>query len=133
MHESSSRTCMVLPTGAAAASPRRHIKRGSIFVHACLLHVQMTYVISPPCHLFRHKAAVESYLEELVVRRELADNFCHYTPDYDNLSCAAEWARESLEKHRTDKREFLYTRWVKGLEAHARILSACHSMLHRLA
>jgi hypothetical protein len=58
----------------------------------------------------RFKAAVESYLEELVVRRELSDNFCHYTPDYDRLSCAAQWARDSLEAHRGDKREFVYTR-----------------------
>ncbi|PNW75594.1 hypothetical protein CHLRE_12g533000v5 [Chlamydomonas reinhardtii] len=61
-------------------------------------------------HRAKYKAAVESYLEELVVRRELADNFCHYCPTYDSLEAAAEWARDSLDKHRTDKREFLYTR-----------------------
>lgn len=45
------------------------------------------------------------------MRRELADNFCHYCPDgYDSMACAAEWARESLEKHRPDKREFIYTK-----------------------
>ncbi len=47
-----------------------------------------------------------------MVRRELSDNFCHFTPNYDSLDCAAEWAKESLEKHRADKREFLYTKWV---------------------
>ncbi|PNG99006.1 Deoxyribodipyrimidine photo-lyase, partial [Tetrabaena socialis] len=61
-------------------------------------------------HRAKYKAAVESYLEELVVRRELSDNFCHYTPNYDSLDCAAAWARESLDKHRVDKREFIYTR-----------------------
>ncbi|KAG2453370.1 hypothetical protein HYH02_001594 [Chlamydomonas schloesseri] len=61
-------------------------------------------------HRAKYKAAVESYLEELVVRRELADNFCHYCSTYDSIEAAAEWARESLDKHRTDKREFLYTR-----------------------
>ena len=44
---------------------------------------------------------MESFLEELVVRRELSDNFCHYAHDcYDNIECAAGWARESLDKHR---------------------------------
>ncbi|KAG2489952.1 hypothetical protein HYH03_011582 [Edaphochlamys debaryana] len=61
-------------------------------------------------HRTKFKAAVESYLEELVVRRELSDNFCHFTPNYDSLDCAAAWARESLDKHRTDKREHVYTR-----------------------
>jgi hypothetical protein len=27
--------------------------------------------------------AVDSFLEELVVRRELADNYCLHNPDYD--------------------------------------------------
>ncbi|MEW5317947.1 MAG: hypothetical protein WDW38_009204 [Sanguina aurantia] len=60
-------------------------------------------------HRNKHKAAVESYLEELVVRRELSDNFCEFTPNYDSLDCAAQWARDSLELHRADKREHLYT------------------------
>lgn len=35
-----------------------------------------------PCNtpLPRHQASVEGFLEELVVRRELADNYCHYCP-----------------------------------------------------
>ncbi|GAX72643.1 hypothetical protein CEUSTIGMA_g99.t1 [Chlamydomonas eustigma] len=62
-------------------------------------------------HKAKYKEAVEGFLEELVVRRELSDNFCHYTPDsYDNINCAAVWARDSLEKHLVDKREYLYTR-----------------------
>ncbi|GLC37213.1 hypothetical protein PLESTB_000992000 [Pleodorina starrii] len=83
-------------------------------------------------HRAKYKAAVESFLEELVVRRELSDNFCHYTPNYDSLSCAAEWAKESLEKHRTDKREHLYSR--EQLEAgrtHDELWNACQlEMVH---
>ncbi len=33
-----------------------------------------------------------------------------YEPNYDNIECAAAWARESLDKHRSDKREHLYTK-----------------------
>ena len=54
--------------------------------------------------------AVDCFLEEVVVRRELADNFCHYNPNYDNLQGAAQWARDSLEKHQSDEREHIYTR-----------------------
>jgi len=52
-----------------------------------------------------------SYLEEGIVRRELSDNFVFYTPDvYDSLDAAAGWARESLELHSADPREFIYTK-----------------------
>lgn len=58
------------------------------------------------------QAAVDGFLEEMIIRRELADNFCFYEPNYDNLKCAAPWASESLQKHSTDKREHLYSKWA---------------------
>jgi deoxyribodipyrimidine photo-lyase len=34
----------------------------------------------------------------------------YYTPDgYDSLDGAADWARDSLELHASDEREYLYT------------------------
>lgn len=53
-------------------------------------------------------AARESFLEELIVRRELADNFCLHTPDYDSVAAFPEWARRTLDKHRGDVRVFQY-------------------------
>ncbi|KAI8472372.1 MAG: class II photolyase [Monoraphidium minutum] len=59
----------------------------------------------------KHKASVEGFLEELVVRRELADNYCHHLPDtYDTLDACYDWARETLRAHAGDKREFVYSR-----------------------
>ena len=52
----------------------------------------------------------ESFIEELVVRRELAINFCEFTPDYDSYSCLPDWAKESLAEHDTDDRPHHYTR-----------------------
>ena len=49
------------------------------------------------------------FLEELIVRRELADNFCFYQPHYDSLEGAWEWARKTLMDHASDKREHIYT------------------------
>ena len=51
----------------------------------------------------------DAYLEELIVRRELADNFCHYCLDYDNFNGFHEWAQKTLNEHRFDRREYLYT------------------------
>lgn len=56
------------------------------------------------------KESVDAYVEEAVVRRELSDNYCFYNPNYDNYDGAADWAKRSLEKHRKDKREHIYTR-----------------------
>ncbi|KAL3693859.1 hypothetical protein R1sor_007510 [Riccia sorocarpa] len=52
---------------------------------------------------------IDSFFEELVVRRELADNYCYYQPNYDNINGAWEWAQISLKAHAKDKREFVYT------------------------
>ncbi len=40
---------------------------------------------------------LDSYLEELIVRRELSMNFCHYTPDYDGFSNLPDGVKETLK------------------------------------
>ncbi|XP_064081899.1 deoxyribodipyrimidine photo-lyase-like [Macrobrachium nipponense] len=56
------------------------------------------------------KEQVDSFVEQMVVRRELTDNFCFYQKDYDNINGAYAWARNTLNDHRKDKRPYLYTR-----------------------
>jgi deoxyribodipyrimidine photo-lyase len=51
----------------------------------------------------------ESYEEELVVRRELAINFCYYNKQYDSLNSLPEWADSTLKEHKDDEREKVYT------------------------
>ena len=51
----------------------------------------------------------EPYLEEMVVRRELAMNFVEHCADYDSYSGLPDWARESLDDHEGDEREDVYT------------------------
>ncbi|MDE2209397.1 MAG: hypothetical protein KGJ99_06715 [Betaproteobacteria bacterium] len=48
------------------------------------------------------------YLEELIVRRELAINFVEYEPDYDRYDCLPRWARDTLDRHRRDPRPHRY-------------------------
>ncbi|KAK2822118.1 hypothetical protein Q5P01_022183 [Channa striata] len=54
--------------------------------------------------------SVASFIEELVVRRELTDNFCFYNKKYDSVEGAYEWAQKTLKDHAKDKRPYLYTR-----------------------
>nr|QXF69110.1 CPD photolyase [Pohlia nutans] len=80
----------------------------------------------------KHKAEVDAFLEEAVVRRELSDNYVFYEPNYDNLDACAGWAKETLQKHSTDKREYIYT-WdelEKG-ETHDELWNAAqHEMVY---
>ncbi len=56
----------------------------------------------------------DPYIEELIVRRELAMNFAHYNRSYDRYECLPEWAMATLWKHARDRREHVYAR--EGLE-----------------
>jgi deoxyribodipyrimidine photo-lyase len=78
--------------------------------------------------LTQNRSSADNFIEEAVVRRELADNFCYCkcltsvfvqqqfysikldNSNYDNLNGCYEWAKETLEKHRGDARQFIYTR-----------------------
>ncbi len=51
----------------------------------------------------------EAFLEELIIRREIADNFTYYNKNYDSFEGFPAWAQLSINQHRNDKREYLYT------------------------
>ncbi|MFL2997143.1 MAG: deoxyribodipyrimidine photo-lyase [Candidatus Neomarinimicrobiota bacterium] len=48
------------------------------------------------------------FLEEMIVRRELADNFCEYESKYDYFEGFHAWAQKTLNEHRHDERDFIY-------------------------
>lgn len=50
----------------------------------------------------------DAYLEEMIVRRELADNFCYYEKNYDYFEGFHAWSQKTLNEHRDDEREYIY-------------------------
>ena len=54
--------------------------------------------------------AKAEFLEELIVRRELADNFCLYNDSYDSTEGFPSWAKTTLKQHTNDPRDYLYAR-----------------------
>jgi deoxyribodipyrimidine photo-lyase len=52
----------------------------------------------------------EAFLEELIIRRELADNFCLYNRNYDTPQGFPDWAKKSIKKHADNRRAYLYSR-----------------------
>ena len=51
----------------------------------------------------------QAFMEELITRRELSDNFCFYNMHYDSFDGFPQWARKTLHQHRNDPREYLYS------------------------
>lgn len=50
-----------------------------------------------------------AYLEELIVRRELAMNHVFYAENYDTYACLPDWCRKTLDAHAEDERPYLYS------------------------
>lgn len=80
-------------------SPWYHF--GQISVQRCILEIKRNGS--------KYSKSVQNYMEECIVRRELAENFCFYQPNYDNLEGAYEWAKQTLKDHEKDKRPHVYS------------------------
>src|SRR3984885_2865458 len=57
-----------------------------------------------------HKLLPDEFLEELIVRRELAFNFARFTEHPESLHSLPDWARKTLARHARDKRDPIYSR-----------------------
>jgi deoxyribodipyrimidine photo-lyase len=86
--------------GVSGLSPYLH------FGHISAQHV--AWVISNNTDI--KKEAREAFLEELIVRRELADNYCLYNKNYDKVTGAHAWAQKTILEHKNDPREHVYTK-----------------------
>jgi deoxyribodipyrimidine photo-lyase len=58
---------------------------------------------------FSRNENTDAFLEELIIRRELSDNYCFFNPNYDNFRGIPAWAFKTLNEHRNDEREYLYS------------------------
>jgi deoxyribodipyrimidine photo-lyase len=94
--------------GTGRNDPCRHGQSGlSPWLHFGQLSAQR--VALEVVRSLNASSAAEAFLEELVVRRELADNFCFYNSDYDRVAGFPEWAQRTLAEHRHDTREHRYS------------------------
>ncbi len=62
----------------------------------------------------KHTAAgatnIESFIDELLVRRELSMNWVEHSENYERYECLPEWSRQTLAEHAHDPRPYLYSR-----------------------
>src|SRR5690606_13790706 len=51
----------------------------------------------------------DAFLEELIVRRELAFNMTRHNPHYDSLAALPAWVHKTMREHYNDEREVVYS------------------------
>lgn len=74
----------------------------------------------------------ESFLEEMIVRKELSDNFVLYNEKFDSYDAAPVWAKENFATHRDDIREYIYDLTTfEEAQTHEDLWNACQSQLLR--
>lgn len=73
-----------------------------------------------------------AFLEELVVRRELSDNFCLHNAHHDTLAGAPAWALRTLDEHRADPRPYVYSlEEFEQARTHSRLWNAAQNEMRR--
>jgi len=74
----------------------------------------------------------EAFLEELIVRNELADNYCYYCKDYDNPKGFSDWAKKTLQAHEFDPREYVYAlNTFENTETHDDLWNAAQKQMKK--
>jgi deoxyribodipyrimidine photo-lyase len=71
-----------------------------------------------------------AFLEEVIVRRELAINFVRFNPQYDCFNAGEPWADQTLRIHAKDPRKFLYTeKQLENAETHDPLWNAAQKQM----
>ncbi len=78
--------------------------------------------------LFSNHKSSDAFFEELIIRKELSDNFCYYNTNYDNFIGFPEWAKATLNQHRKDKRKYVYSeKELENAQTHDDLWNAAQS------
>lgn len=76
-------------------------------------------------HALDHGLSADEFIEELVVRRELAFNYARFVEKPDCLGNLPDWAKTTLRTHASDERNPCYTReQFESAETHDEIWNA---------
>ena len=71
-----------------------------------------------------------AFLEELIVRRELAHNFVRFNPRYETFDSSEPWANRTLRLHAKDKRQHLYSEaQLENAETHDPLWNAAQKQM----
>jgi deoxyribodipyrimidine photo-lyase len=83
-------------------------------------------------HGEKYRGDLDTLLEELIVRRELAMHFAEFNEAYDRYEGLPDWARKTLEEHAPDERPAIYTpRQLENAETADPYWNACQREMVR--
>lgn len=72
----------------------------------------------------------KAFLEELIVRRELAVNFVRFNRNYENFDACEPWADVTHRKHAQDPRQYLYSdKQLEDAETHDPLWNAAQKQM----
>jgi len=75
--------------------------------------------------------AAESFLDELITWREIGYNMSSKRLDYDRYESLPSWAKDSLKKHTSDKRPYIYTlEELQACKTHDALWNAAQNQLN---
>lgn len=72
-------------------------------------HISAQYIATKIQNSDTGEADKKAFLEELIVRRELSENYCNFNDQYDSFDGIPAWAKETLACHTSDHREYQYS------------------------
>ena len=79
-----------------------------------------------------HTESAKKFEDELVTWRELALNFCLMNPDHGKLKGLPDWVHRTMDAHKDDDREAIYTREeLEGARTHDALWNAAQRELVR--
>jgi deoxyribodipyrimidine photo-lyase len=81
-------------------------------------------------HAAEHSLIADEFLEELIVRRELAFNFARFTSNVESLDPLPDWCKRTMAKHGADPRPWTYTpKQFEQAETHDELWNATQKEL----
>jgi deoxyribodipyrimidine photo-lyase len=102
----------------------------SPYLHYGMISPQRVAYEAQRTHILQESK--EAFLEELIVRRELADNFCYFEPDYDNPKGFHEFFINEHKRIAGQKHEYVYTlKQFENAETHDDLWNACQLQMTR--
>ncbi len=105
--------------GTSRLSPYLHF--GHVGPHTVALAIKAAEV---------PEVAKQAFLEQLIIRRELAVNFVRFNPSFDSMECLEPWADRSFAQHASDRRPILYSEaQLENAETHDPLWNAAQKQL----
>ena len=79
---------------------------------------------------FNGISSIDAFLDELITWREVGFHFAHHRVDYDQYESLPDWALETLNEHKNDPREWIYSyEELAGSQTHDEIWNAAQTQL----